>query len=167
MMRAVGYCDNSSCEDFHKGVFLLNHGDQFFCPRCRQLGWVEKEKRAYRDLDGVEAGEAMYREARVVFDFRPNERKYEYTAVVSIPELEHGAVFEITSPLIKTEKRALKVAEYALCTANSGRIDSQGISTELRIDFDSPEWQEHIDHVEVVLGERDKRIKFAVEAQRE
>jgi len=162
MKRAVGYCDNNECEDFHKGVFLLNHGDQFFCPRCRQLGWVEVEQKNYRDLGGVDKQEAMYREARVRYDFRPATRKYEYTAIVSIPELDCGAVFEITSPLIKTEKRALKVAEYALCTANSGRLDSEGISTELRIDLDSDQWKEHVEHVGNVLDERDRRIAHAV-----
>ena len=38
MKRGVGYCENTECEDYAKGVFLLNHGDTFYCPRCRQLG---------------------------------------------------------------------------------------------------------------------------------
>ena len=42
MKRGVGYCENTECEDYAKGVFLLNHGDTFYCPRCRQLGKVEK-----------------------------------------------------------------------------------------------------------------------------
>ncbi len=166
-MRAVGYCDNSICDDFHKGTFLLNHGESFCCPRCRQLGWVELEKKSYYDLNGVDKEQAVYREARVRFDFRPATRKYEYTAVVTVDGLENGGVFEITSPLIKTEKRALKVAEYALCTANSGRIDAEGFSTELHIDLSSPDWQRQIDHCGKVLSERDKRIQFAVETQHE
>ena len=44
MKRGVGYCENTECEDYAKGVFLLNHGDTFYCPRCRQLGKVEKER---------------------------------------------------------------------------------------------------------------------------
>jgi len=35
MKRGVGYCENTDCEDYAKGVFLLNHGDTFYCPRCR------------------------------------------------------------------------------------------------------------------------------------
>jgi ribosomal protein S27AE len=163
MIRSVGYCDNSeTCDDYHKGVFLLNHGNTFYCPRCRQLGWVEEEKRTYRDLGGVDKQQAMYREARVKFDFRPADRKYEYTAVVSVDGLDHGAVFEITSPLVKTEKRALKLAEAALCLANSGRLGEESISQELRIDFDSPDWQGHIEHVNKVLTERDRRMTNAI-----
>ena len=50
MRRAVGYCENigsrehGGCEDFGKGVFLLNHGDTFYCPRCREIGLVVTEK---------------------------------------------------------------------------------------------------------------------------
>ena len=40
MKRGVGYCENTDCEDYAKGVFLLNHGDTFYCPRCRQLRTV-------------------------------------------------------------------------------------------------------------------------------
>lgn len=162
MIRAVGYCDNMACDASHKGVFLLNHGDTFFCLMCRQLGWIEVEKKAYRDLDGVDKTQAMYREARVIFDYRPATRKYESTAIVSIPGLDHGAVFEITSPMVKTEERALKIAEYALCTANSGRLSADGISTELQIDFDSPDWKKQIEHAGIVLGERDRRIDCAI-----
>ena len=42
MKRGVGYCGETECEDYAKGVFLLNHGDTFYCPRCRVLGKVEK-----------------------------------------------------------------------------------------------------------------------------
>ena len=43
MKRGVGYCENTDCEDYAKGVFLLNHGDTFYCPRCRQLGKEVRE----------------------------------------------------------------------------------------------------------------------------
>ena len=36
MKRGVGYCENTDCEDYAKGVFLLNHGDTFYCPRCQK-----------------------------------------------------------------------------------------------------------------------------------
>ena len=55
MKRGVGYCENTDCEDYAKGVFLLNHGDTFYCPRCRQLGKVEKERGFYRSLDAGES----------------------------------------------------------------------------------------------------------------
>ena len=48
MRRGVGYCESTQCEDYVKGVFLLNHGDTFYCPRCRQLGKIENEVFTWR-----------------------------------------------------------------------------------------------------------------------
>ncbi len=165
MIRAAGFCENPECGDFHKGVFLLNQTDTFCCPGCRQMGFIEAEKKTYRDLNGVDKQQAVYREARVKYDYKPNERKYGFTAVVSIPGMQRGAVFEIASPLFRTERRALKLAEYALCTVNSGRLNSDGLSTEIRIDLCSPEWKEQIEHAGKILGERDRRLKGALEVK--
>ena len=44
MKRAVGFCTFDWCEDSFKSSFLLNHGDTFYCPRCRKLGRVEFER---------------------------------------------------------------------------------------------------------------------------
>jgi ribosomal protein S27AE len=57
--RGVGYCQNPRCEDYGKGVFLLNHGPQFACPDCRHPGRVERER-------GMAQGSArVFREVRV------------------------------------------------------------------------------------------------------
>lgn len=161
-MRAVGYCENRDCADLLKGVFLLNHGSKFFCPRCRQLGFVEAESRTYIGVNG-DKHNAVYKEARVYFNFNAAEKRYPEKAVVSIPGLDKGAIFEIRSPLVKTEQRALKLAEYALCTANSGSIDEKGFSTELVINLNKGNWKEQIENVGKVLTERDRRITHAFE----
>jgi ribosomal protein S27AE len=70
MKRGVGYCENTDCEDYAKGVFLLNHGDTFYCPRCRQLGKVEKER-------GFYTGNAdVFKEVRVEYNFDPINTVY-------------------------------------------------------------------------------------------
>ena len=161
MIRAVGYCDNGECKSVHKGVFLLDYGSTFFCPQCEQEGWIEEEKKIFHGLIGPKE-DALYREVIFHFDFAPVFRGYNARAVVSIPDLREGVVLEVASPLVRTERRALKIAEYTLCAANSGRISSNGISTELLIDLCHPDWRKQIEHVEKVLDERDRRISYAI-----
>jgi len=116
MKRGVGYCENTDCEDYAKGVFLLNHGDTFYCPRCRQLGKVEKERGFYTGNTDI------FKEVRVESLWGRNN------------------VYTLQSPLIKTEKRALKVAEAILANLNRyrGLLNGDDIprTTEIILSFD-------------------------------
>ncbi len=76
MKRGVGYCENTDCEDYAKGVFLLNHGDTFYCPRCRQLGKVEKERGFYTGNSDI------FKEVRVEYNFDPINGVYRVIARV-------------------------------------------------------------------------------------
>jgi len=76
MKRGVGYCENTSCEDYAKGVFLLNHGDTFYCPRCRQLGKVEKERGFYT------GNTEIFKEVRVEYNFDPINSVYREIGIV-------------------------------------------------------------------------------------
>jgi len=119
MKRGVGYCENTDCEDYAKGVFLLNHGDTFYCPRCRQLGKVEKERGFYTGNSDI------FKEVRVEYNFDPINGVYREIAIVRDESLwGRNNVYTLQSPLIKTEKRALKVAEAIL--------------TEIILSFDDP-----------------------------
>lgn len=76
MKRAVGYCENTDCEDYVKGVFLLNHGDTFYCPQCRQLGKVEREQ-------GSSSGDTnIFKEVRVEFGYNAVSKAYQQIAIV-------------------------------------------------------------------------------------
>jgi ribosomal protein S27AE len=116
MKRGVGYCESTECEDYAKGVFLLNHGDTFYCPRCRQLGKVEKERGFYTGNTDI------FKEVRVECLWGRNN------------------VYTLQSPLIKTEKRALKVAEAILANLNRyrGLLNGDDIprTTEIILSFD-------------------------------
>jgi hypothetical protein len=135
MKRGVGYCENTDCEDYAKGVFLLNHGDTFYCPRCRQLGKVEKER-------GFYTGNAdVFKEVRVEYNFDPINTVYREIAIVRDESLwGRNNVYTLQSPLIKTEKRALKVAEAILANLNRyrGLLNSDDIprTTEIILSFD-------------------------------
>ena len=116
MKRGVGYCENTDCEDYAKGVFLLNHGDTFYCPRCRQLGKVEKERGFYTGNSDI------FKEVRVEYNFDPINGVYREIAIVRDESLwGRNNVYTLQSPLIKTEKRALKVAEAILANLNRYR----------------------------------------------
>ncbi len=115
--RGVGYCESTECEDYAKGVFLLNHGTTFYCPRCRQLGKVEKER-------GFFTGDSdIFKEVRVEYNYDPVHGIYREIAIIRDDSLmgEGHNVYTLHSPLIKTERRALKVAESCLANLNRYR----------------------------------------------
>ncbi len=111
LARACGYCITPTCERYATPTFLLNQGKNlYWCPTCRQNGDVVAEKGHY-----VGTG-ARFKEVRVEFYWCPDEDKYQTTAVVrddSIPDLG-SSVYTLETPLIRTEQRALKVAEAIL-----------------------------------------------------
>ncbi len=116
MRRGVGYCMNTGsleskgCEEYAKGVFLLNHGSKFSCPRCRLVGLVAKETG-----NAEFCGSAPFKEVRCEFNYDPTTEKFREIAIVRDEAIwGTGAKYTLMSPLIKTEKRALKVAEAIL-----------------------------------------------------
>ena len=135
MKRGVGYCENTDCEDYAKGVFLLNHGDTLCCPRCRQLGKVEQER-------GYSTGNSdIFQEVRVEYNFDPIHGIYREIAIVRDESLwGRNNVYTLQSPLMKTEKRALNVAEAILANLNRyrGLLSGDDIprTTEIILSFD-------------------------------
>lgn len=136
--RAVGYCQNEVCEDYAKGIFLLNASDTYYCPRCRQLGRVEKEHSFYTGNTDV------FREVRIEYNYDPINRVYRDIAIVRDDSLYGRCnVYTLQSPLIRTEVRALKVAEQLLSHLNrfspfSTNCDPWQTSTEIILRFDDP-----------------------------
>lgn len=141
--RAVGYCENSDCVQKHRGVFLLNNPGEFYCPCCREEGFVEAEEGSFS------GNPEMFNEVRVEFDFAPADRTYSATAIVRDESLgdvnQHGiphGVYVIRSPLVKTHVRALKVAESVLSTLSVyGGLDEKSElprSSEVLLSFDKP-----------------------------
>lgn len=135
MKRAVGYCMSTDCEDYAKGVFLLNHGNTFYCPRCRGKGVIEGERGHYVGSTDI------FKEVRVEFNYDPLQARYREIAIVRDESLWGRCnVYTMHSPLIKTEKRALKVAEAILANLNRyrGLLDGDNIpkTTEVILSFD-------------------------------
>ncbi len=137
MNCGVGYCENTGCEDYAKDVFLFNHDDTFYCPRCRQFGRVEKERGFYTGNSDIFKG------VRVKYNFDRIHGIYREIAIVRDESLwgRHN-VYTLQSPLIKTGKRALEVAEAILANLNRYRYrallsgDDILRTTEIILSFD-------------------------------
>lgn len=130
MVRGVGYCENvSGCADFAKGVFLLNPGKSFFCPRCREQGSIARES-LHRQ------GGPMVGEVRVEFNHDPLTGAYREVAIVrdDAAPAEATGVATWRKPTIRTEKRAMMCAEAELCSMNLG--EAAGAAYERRISWD-------------------------------
>lgn len=136
MKRAVGYCGDTDCEDYSKGVFLLNHGETFYCPRCRKVGAVVAERGISNQKDG-----APFKEVRVEFNYDPINTRFREIGIVRDEAVwGSGSTYTLLSPLIKTEKRALKVAEAILANlqryAELALNDGVPRTTETIVSFD-------------------------------
>jgi hypothetical protein len=113
MRRAVGYCQKDQCDDYAKGVFLLNHGQTFLCPRCREDGEIAPEVGAYTGTSDV------FKEVRVEYNYCAVNHEFREIAIVRDESLWGRCnTYVLKSPLIKTERRALKVAEAILSNLN-------------------------------------------------
>lgn len=134
--RAILICGNSNCPCWGRQAFLLGYQENALCSGCHQPAYVEPETKE------VLGSSPIFREVRVRFDFDSHSHTYRQTALVkdhSIPEGE-GSVFILSSPLIKTERRALTVAEVFLGSLHR-RSDPYFVDvplTETILSFDVP-----------------------------
>jgi hypothetical protein len=164
MKRAVGHCDTLECEEYLKGMFLLNPPGNFCCPRCQRGGFIERERLRDSEPDNKDA---VYKTVRVHFNYSPNTRKYREIAIVDVNELKLGGLYDIYSPLIKTERRALSIAENVLCCLNTGMKGDEnaelGRTSETVINLSHDDWTLQLSRLGERLAERERRIYDAIE----
>ncbi len=112
----IGYCLNDKCHSCFKGAFLLNPETefQFICGDCDVAGYVEHEKHKTTG-----AGE-IYTECRVSFNYNPEERKYRGEAIIRREDIMPELIYKMSSPVVKGESRALKLAEGLLSHLTNG-----------------------------------------------
>lgn len=113
MKRAVGYCSNKACLDWNKGKFLLNPSQIWLCGRCQEAGKLQPEEGRAQNT------QTLFKEVRVRYNFDPYLGHYDTTAVVRDESLwgRHN-VYHYDSPMICTQKHALRVAEQILAVLN-------------------------------------------------
>lgn len=155
-MRGVGYCENTECIDFHKGVFLLNFSTQFYCPVCRSAGQLVPEQRDA--VDDISA--SLYTTTIVNFDYTPADKRYRSQAIIKMEHCREGKAYTYSSPLIKTQARALKMAESLLAALNNGTSSADLLLGETVLSFDqsATEFKVVLKKLEAQLSERDRRL---------
>lgn len=111
LKRAIGICRNQACVDYNKDMLLINHGDEFACPKCKALGRYKLEIGLTENLTSLN-----FYQVRVEFNYDPDLDIYRSIAIVTDETMpkEGGNVYTFKSALIRTDKRALKVAETIL-----------------------------------------------------
>jgi len=125
------------CPDYAKGVFLIN-ASQFKCTKCNSQTHVVGE------VAQILNDSKMFREVRVEFNYDPLALRYRDVALVRNEDEDlpkDANVLTVFSPLIKTDKRALRVAEsylaqMSLTPATKG--DDVPHIRETLLNFDKP-----------------------------
>ena len=149
MKRGVGICinagpdDGEPCTEYGKSTFLLNHGPKFHCGSCRMAGKVINETNALKN------DHQIVKEVRVEFQYDFERDKFTALAIVKDTDLEgtNLNVFTLFSPLIRTEKRALAVAERMLANLRQCPVLPTGDDlmtikeNTLNIDVDMKQWK--------------------------
>lgn len=153
--RGVGYCYNAACDDFLSGVFLLNYGATFYCPRCRQNGEISGEQRQDFPID-----EGLYTKVEVHFNYNPLKREFKERAIVQIEGIPTFGVFIMKSPLVKTAARALKMAETILGALNAG-MDKDNLTQQVTYTMDCSleHFKTQMESLEKYVDQQDRRLR--------
>jgi len=155
-MRGVGYCHNQNCIDFVKGVFVMSYTvHPVYCNKCKREIEVVAERRDSARED------VIYASVEVDFDYNPMESRYMSKAIVSIEPKIRGETYHYSSPLVKTEKRALKIAESLINIINTGYFtNDSSISEESVLDLSKPddEFKADLYRLDKLLKERERRL---------
>lgn len=109
LKRAVGWCSSDLCDEYAKGIFLMNHGPVYNCARCKRRGKLVPEH------SKVKGEGKIFKEVRVHYDYDYITERYKALCIIKDEAIwEKGKTYHLYSPLIKTEKRGLKIAESLL-----------------------------------------------------
>lgn len=133
MKRAAGFCASYDCDNYAKATFLLNYGRIYICTLCKREGKI-KEERGF--IEGPTYIHDRFSTVKVEFNYEFSNDKYMEMAIVTDNDLK-GLTYVYQTPLIKTDSRALKVAEAMLSNLNMfGATEDFPKQTEQVLTFD-------------------------------
>lgn len=167
--RGVLICNNPQCEEFQKQTFALLTGKERampllclghtgkstayeYAPKCGQKRELLLENEFYT------LGTKLFRQVRVDWEYDVIERRYRNVAIVTDESLPQNAgIYTLQTPLVKTEKRALIVAENILSNLQRqhAAIESARVSAETVLRFDNSKevFEEQLNRLSSILTE--------------
>jgi len=171
LLRGVGYCQTPTCAEYLKGTFILGGPHNGVCTRC--LSGHEDYERMYVEMERWERElpfVQIFTQVSVHYDFVPQKRLYQLTAVVRDTSLTGGITntYQLWSPLIKTDKRALGVAESLLANLNYGLIreGEEMFNRERVLNLDEPREEFFQNLASLSKGWMESPLNRALAAQR-
>lgn len=110
--------------------------------------------------DPVDSG--LYTSVQVLFDYSPVERDYKARAIVEMNGVVRAGSYKLSSPLVKTENRALKIAEQLLCALNAG-LPKDHLMQEKTLTFDCSldNFKTQMEELEEYVKAQDRRLQHA------
>lgn len=150
--RAIGYCVSPFCDNKGKGLFLLGDiNGHISHPVC--TGCVLPMHVAHERGESTHPSLNLYRAVFVHFDYDPFCQIYRQVGIVQDDALEREAnTYNLYSPLIRAEKRALTVAETLLARLQQDRKrnpSDPNIPTlhESTLDLSDPNYYARLEHL--------------------
>ncbi|KKL61746.1 hypothetical protein LCGC14_2192240 [marine sediment metagenome] len=148
--KMLGYCENTECDKYLRGSFMWMHKGPFACCKCGgSQGFLVPER-------GIRTGppNAIYGEVRIEYCYDPAQKRYCEIAILRDDALgDRVRTFTFQTPLVRTEKRAFKLAAGYLATLNDG------IELALENDTEIPRAIEHVVNFDSPREEFSERMR--------
>lgn len=115
--RGVAFCENVRCDDYLKGSFLMMHEGKWRCSNCDQYSDHLVPEKGIPEREG----QVPFAAVRVEYCYESASKRY--TEIVQLSDESYqgpSGVYTLQSPLVKTPKRAAKMAESLLAILNEG-----------------------------------------------
>ena len=130
LKRSVTYCMNETCDQWIKPRFHLGPilDAELLCCKCAGNAVIVSESFDY-------SGGNPCRQVRVEFNYCPLDERYLGLVIVTNEDLLEGGVYTFKTPLLKTQRRALQVAEERLSNLSLNQLAD---SLPAYINFDLP-----------------------------
>ncbi len=117
LLRGVSYCSTEECREWKAPRFHLSAvfdpDKPYYCHCCRTPCEMVVDSFDY-------TGGHPFRQVRVEFDYDSLEHRYRAVAIVTNHACEGIGVHTFRTAMIKTEKRALEIAECRLSNLSFG-----------------------------------------------
>lgn len=143
--RANGYCLNTDCQHYARGIFILiPRADDFCCMACNKAMHVRIDQWWREGIGDI------YKRVVIEYCYDPLDYKFHEMAIVKDNNIEEGVTLRFQSALITAEQRALKLAVQILgnlAINPKARVDEIKTPT-LDISVNKKDWSAQLKELE-------------------